>query len=192
MLDPMESNMAPWLTGMEISRTGFDQNVLSNLLSMDLHLDELILRSDKIGNETKPLTISEPWSKTLIQAQQVTIYAKDMNIIIPSDLKFAWVKIGMFAERRLVLYYDKPEVLLGGRAIVMLQYSQTNLGNVDLLWRPTAQRLGLSIIKRDWESGGKAMQTVCLSKGSLEDERFLRASCICRACMTCLAYYDML
>ncbi len=120
------------------------------------------------------------------------MYAKDINIVIPSDVELAWVRVGMFAERRLVLSFDKPEDLLSGRALVMLQYRHGNLGNMHIMWQSIAQRLGLRIIKRGWKSEGRVMRELCLSTGSADDERFLRAPCICRACLACLKYNGML
>ena len=197
MLDPVhhwETPFVPWVTRMEISRTeiiarGGD---LPGLLSLDLHLDELILRFEEIGNDAQPLSISARSCKILTQAKQVTMYAKDINIVIPSDVELAWVKVGMFAERWLVLSFDKPEVLLNGRALVMLQFRHSNLGKMYGMWQPIAQRLGLSITKRGWKAKGMVMHELCLSTGSAEDQRVLQAPCICHACLACLEYYGML
>lgn len=194
MMYPIGSYIAPWVTRMEISRNAIlgQGGTLLQLLGMDLHLDELTLRFEEIGREKEPLTISAASGNILTQAKQVTMHAKDINIDIPSNVNLAWVKVHMVAERLLLLSYKKPEVLLSGRATVMLQYSKTNLGNVHFMWRSIADRLGLSITKRDWKSEGKAMHSLCLSKGLGEDGQFLQAPRICRACMACLAYYGVL
>ena len=192
MVDPWETDMAPWLTRMEVARCSHDYFGLPEILDLDLHLAELTLWFTDLGSKRQPFDVSKAPCRILRQAKQVTMRARDIIIHIPPDVKLAWVRIRMVAKRRLLLSYKKPEVLLSGRATVMLQYSQTNLGNVHVMWRPMAQRLGLSITKRDWESEGKAMYALCLTKGSKEDERFLQAPCICRACMECLEYYGML
>ena len=196
MLDPVslcEQAFVPRVTRMEISRMEdiLGGGELPDLLHLDLHLDDLILRFEEIGNDFQPLSISR-FCKILTQAKQVTMYAKDINIVIPSDVELAWVRVGMFAERRLVLSFDKPEDLLSGRALVMLQYRHGNLGNMHIMWQSIAQRLGLRIIKRGWKSEGRVMRELCLSTGSADDERFLRAPCICRACLACLKYNGML
>ncbi|CAL5224784.1 g7527 [Coccomyxa viridis] len=56
----VEPHIKPWLTRMDITREQADPGklALSELLGLDLHLDELMLRFDEIGSDAKPLAIS--------------------------------------------------------------------------------------------------------------------------------------
>ena len=196
-LDELRADMAlrlPWLTRLQIAAREMSliPKLNRKLLDLDLHLDELTLRFHDIGHDRFPIAISATSCAIIRQAKHVSLYAEDIVIHIASDANLAWLRVRIFAEMQLTLKYGDPEVLLKGRSAIMLQFSRTNILNASVVWRPIAKTLGLTISTSMSQHENKVMDTLCLSTGSTEDQRFLQAPCICHACMECLAYYDML
>lgn len=189
---------APWLpqlTRVEIAvkKRLIDTDYNCSFLRLDLHLDDLTLRYRDIGlTDEEPILIPADSCPLLNQAKHVTLYAENIRIQIASDATLAWRKVRMIADRQLTLTYKEPEALLEGRTAIVLQYLQTNIHDPSVMWRPIAERLGLSITTSQSESEGKIRHRLCLSTGSTEDQEFMQAPCVCHACMECLAYYDML
>lgn len=196
----LKADIAPWLpqlTRMEVALEASVSQYVDKWLDLDLHLDDLTLRFHDIGHDRKSFqsAISAESCPILRQAKHVSLYARDISIQIASDATLAWRKVRMIAERQLTLKYSKPEVLLEGRSAIVLRFSRTNILNASVMWRPIAKRLGLSFTTSESSSNSNyndVTHTLCLSTGSAEDHKFLRAPCVCHACMECLVYYDML
>ena len=193
----VEPQIKPWLTRMDITREQADPGklALSELLGLDLHLDELMLRFDEIGSDAKPLAISASSWALLRQAKHVTLYARNINIFIASEANLAWLRVRLLARNRLMLSCEKPTEFLSGRTAIMFHYMQSNIGTANIFnveWQPLAKLLGLTINKSETRSEGKTFHRLWLTTNTAEDQLYLQTPCMCRTCMRCIEHYDLL